>query len=260
MASPSLLRLSAFRSRHFVIVLVSALAAAAVLVIAAWSSSAQEAHEFGLGEWNRTHPQPPAASAPPAAGITGKPQREAYGSGGAGRTVCVRTCDGYYFPLSATPDSTTEAGHMCRALCPAAATETYRMRGGADAPIADATNRHGKPYSALPAAFAYRKELKAGCSCQSAAAKPMSPADDPTLKAGDIVVTENGVRVLRGSGRAPHHARDFADYRHDRSLSRATAAYLAFVDRPFQARSKGEAASAYAYEPPRPSRRHRHRR
>jgi hypothetical protein len=82
------------------------------------------------------------------------------------RTLCVRTCDGYYFPISF---STTAARfgtdrQICQAMCPGTQVELYYHRD----PTADADTMMsvaGQPYSQLPNAFRYRKELDPACSC-----------------------------------------------------------------------------------------------
>jgi hypothetical protein len=47
--------------------------------------------------------------------------------GGTFRTVCVRTCDGFYFPISYTtsPDRFREDEQTCQRLCPAAEVSLY---------------------------------------------------------------------------------------------------------------------------------------
>ncbi len=58
----------------------------------------------------------------------------------------------------------------------------------------------GQPYTALPNAFRYRKELTAGCSCRRPGqswADALKNADDATtLESGDIVVTDQNAKAL----------------------------------------------------------------
>jgi hypothetical protein len=82
------------------------------------------------------------------------------------RTMCVRLCDGYYFPISnATTHQTfvRDANH-CEASCGAEARLFYMPSGDSDA--AEMTDLTGLSYSALPNAFKYRKTLVSGCSCK----------------------------------------------------------------------------------------------
>jgi hypothetical protein len=116
--------------------------------------------------------------------------RVSYGGSG-GQAYCVRTCDGRYFPISASDGQSRVAS--CNSFCPA--SETKVVYGGS---IDYAATENGKPYSELPNAFRYRNELVAGCTCngkdQLGLAK-VKIEDDPTLRKGDIVAGANGLVV-----------------------------------------------------------------
>jgi Protein of unknown function (DUF2865) len=127
---------------------------------------------------------PPASQAPRA--------RASYGGGQA---WCVRTCDGRYFPITG-PDNQSRAA-SCNNFCPA--SETKLVYG---TEIDNAATDSGKPYSELPNAFRYRKEMVAGCTCNGkdqAGLAPISVENDPTLRKGDIVAGANGL-VVAGHG------------------------------------------------------------
>jgi hypothetical protein len=47
----------------------------------------------------------------------------------------------------------------------------------------------------------------------------MTVENDPTLRSGDIVVTDAGVRVFQGASRRPYQAKDFVDYRNTRAVA-----------------------------------------
>jgi hypothetical protein len=130
----------------------------------------------------------------------------------APRAVCVRQCDGYFFPLSAasgsTPDADQEAA--CRALCPSTGVALYFLPGHSDR-IEDAANARGESYSALPAAFRYRSAGAPICSCRSDGEPGLAYWLDPTLKTGDAIMTADGIVVFRGAvGGAPYRAEAFA--------------------------------------------------
>jgi Protein of unknown function (DUF2865) len=173
---------------------------------------------------------------PPRLRFTVRPKHDDTGTASyaGARHYCVRTCDGFYFPLSARGDASR--AEMCRALCPAAPTEVYRLGGGADS-IEDAVSERGRSYASLPTALAYRKSLKPGCSCRASGATAMAVpiTQDPTLERGDIVVTQKGVHVFAGNGRFPFRDRDFVHYRQYRGLSREVVTMLSLIDRPFRA-------------------------
>ncbi len=89
--------------------------------------------------------------------------------GGTYRTLCVRTCDGYYFPISFSTSQKRfeEDLAQCQQMCPGTETALFvhPMPGG------DAENsisyRTGQPYASLENAFAYRKMVNRECSCRS---------------------------------------------------------------------------------------------
>lgn len=89
-------------------------------------------------------------------------QGEGRGGVGGSRVVCVRTCDGYFFPLPT--GGRDGAGELCQALCPAAEMEVFSMPP--DGTVERAAGPGGKAYSELPNAARYKKQLVAGCSCR----------------------------------------------------------------------------------------------
>jgi len=120
--------------------------------------------------------------------------RAAY-SGGS-QAYCVRTCDGRYFPISASDNQSRAAS--CHSFCPA--SETKLVYGGT---IDDAATENGKLYSELPNAFRYRNEIVAGCTCNGKDQIGLAPVkieNDPTLRKGDIVVGADGLMVAGRSG------------------------------------------------------------
>jgi len=120
---------------------------------------------------------------------------------GTYHTVCVRACDGYYFPISYStlPSRFADDARACQRLCPAAEAELYSFHNpGED--MQQAVSVSGQPYTALPNAFRYRKEIIAGCSCrrpgQSWADALKNADDSSTLESGDIVVTDQNAKAL----------------------------------------------------------------
>ena len=98
--------------------------------------------------------------------------------GGSGQAFCVRSCDGRYFPVTASDNASRAAS--CNSFCPA--SETKVVYGST---IDNAATDNGKPYSELPNAFRYRNELVAGCTCNGKdqiGLAPVKVEDDPTLR------------------------------------------------------------------------------
>jgi hypothetical protein len=116
--------------------------------------------------------------------------RVRYGGGG-GQAFCVRTCDGRYFPVTASDNASRAAS--CNSFCPASETKVFYGSN-----IDNATAENGKSYSELPNAFRYRNEFVSGCTCNGKDQTGLAPVrieDDPTLRKGDIVAGENGLLV-----------------------------------------------------------------
>ncbi|MGH6859898.1 MAG: DUF2865 domain-containing protein [Phyllobacterium sp.] len=86
------------------------------------------------------------------------------------RTLCVRTCDGYYFPISFSTKRKyfTRDQNACSAMCPAGRAQLY-FHAVPEQESSDMISVVGKtPYADLPNAFNYRTlGLRAvpGCSC-----------------------------------------------------------------------------------------------
>jgi uncharacterized protein DUF2865 len=117
-----------------------------------------------------------------------QPRRPSYGGTQA---YCVRTCDGRYFPITATDGQSRAAS--CSSFCPASPTKIVYGSG-----IDHAATETGKPYSELPNAFRYRTELVAGCTCNGKdqiGLAPVTIEHDPTLRKGDIVAGADGLMV-----------------------------------------------------------------
>ncbi|MGY3483003.1 hypothetical protein ACVW1C_000886 [Bradyrhizobium sp. USDA 4011] len=144
----------------------------------------------GGGGGNPNEPLPP-------------PDPQYGGQSGTFRTVCVRTCDGAYFPISfATSQARFAADEqICKAQCPAAEASLFAYRNpGED--INQAVSISGQPYSSLPNAFKYRTEFNPSCSCKPAGqswAEALKAVDDQASAAqqGDIIVTEESARKMQ---------------------------------------------------------------
>lgn len=180
--------------------------------------------EPSLAYWNEVEPR--------RAGRERSVRLEGSESGlrsGTVRTFCVRTCDGYYFPMS--PSSTR--GDMdrdeqnCRAACPGAETSLYYHENGAEDAEAMISRGKGLRYAALKTAFVYRESstLKSQqCTCsvqpgasgitesrelrgtQDVASAPLpasrpDPVSDPeTLANADGYLSADSIRNLLSRG------------------------------------------------------------
>ena len=82
-------------------------------------------------------------------------------------TVCVRTCDGAFFPVSYFgADSRADTlGQVCRSLCPNAEVALYSFPFGGT--IDEAVSSTGEPYSSLPNAHKFEQTFEPACSCRA---------------------------------------------------------------------------------------------
>jgi hypothetical protein len=117
--------------------------------------------------------------------------------------VCVRTCDGAYFPVSF---ATYQARFLddektCKALCPATEASLFTYRNpGED--INQAVSVSGQPYSTLPNAFKFRTEFNPSCACKAAGqtwSDALKSIDEKASaeQQGDIIVTEESARKMQ---------------------------------------------------------------
>ena len=111
----------------------------------------------------------------------------------SGPAFCVRSCDGKYFPLTRGNASPVQ---MCQAFCPASATKVFYGSN-----IDSATSAAGERYADSENAFAYRKALRADCTCNGRDAAGLAPVDltmDSSLRAGDVIATTDGLVAYSG--------------------------------------------------------------
>lgn len=119
------------------------------------------------------------------------------GSEGNFITMCVRTCDGYYFPISYSsgmPNFGSDAD-QCHSRCPNADVELY-YHSVPDQESKDMISLSGKKYTDQPFAFKYRKEKPGenlSCSCKSASDFTViggaNSINDITLETGSVKPT-----------------------------------------------------------------------
>lgn len=133
------------------------------------------------------------AEVPQGGDLAPIPPGPAQPTGGA-EALCVRTCDGGFFPLVYSsrhvgPDALTE---LCKASCPNTEVKVYTRIPGQE--VKTAVGLDGTPYMSLPAALKFEKSYDPACTCK--------PANEPWAQAlegaervlghdgkGDIIVT-----------------------------------------------------------------------
>jgi hypothetical protein len=89
-----------------------------------------------------------------------------YYRGSGYRTMCVRLCDGYYWPISFSATSSGLRGDAarCENSCGTPARMFYQRSPGGDAKYM--VDLSGKRYADLENAFRYREEYVENCKCK----------------------------------------------------------------------------------------------
>ncbi len=115
-------------------------------------------------------------------------------SSGPSSGFCVRTCDGRFFPVKASRGMS--AAELCNSFCPAAETKIF-----SGSKIDYSVAPDGKRYADLDNAFLYRERMVKGCTCNGKDPYGLATLrieNDPTLKSGDIVATNDGLVTYAG--------------------------------------------------------------
>ena len=186
--------------------LVAAAALAGSLGLAPCVASAEGLFDLFFGAFQKQQQQkpPPQANffADPFNQQPAPPPRPVVASG-SGPAFCVRSCDGRYFPL--TMRGGASPIQMCQAFCPASPTKVFFGSN-----IDGASSASGERYADSDNAFAYRKALRADCTCNGRDAAGLAPVDltlDTSLRAGDVIATTSGLVAYSGaklgSGQTP---------------------------------------------------------
>ena len=180
--------------------LVAAIALTGAVAVAPRVASAEGLFDFLFGGAQKQHREAPAQAsffADPF-GLNQQPappprQVASGGSGGSGPAFCVRSCDGRYFPLARASASPVQ---MCQAFCPASPTKVFFGSS-----IDGASSSTGERYADSENAFAYRKAMRADCTCNGRDPAGLAPVDltlDSSLRPGDVIATSTGLVAYSG--------------------------------------------------------------
>jgi hypothetical protein len=168
---------------------VAVIVLAGIIAFAPRIASAESLFDFLFG--NLQKPAQASFFADPSG--TNQPARQPRIAGGFGPAFCVRSCDGRYFPLTRGNASPVQ---ICQAFCPASPTKVFY--GGS---IDGASTAAGERYADSENAYAYRKALRADCTCNGRSPSGLAPVDltlDTSLRSGDVVATTDGLVAYTG--------------------------------------------------------------
>ena len=171
-----------------------AVAAVASVIALPRMASAESIFDFFFGGFQKQQQRQGQASffADPF-GLNQQPAPPRAVASASGPAFCVRSCDGKYFPLARGNAAPLQ---MCQAFCPASATKVFF---GSSIDGAYASN--GEHYADSENAFAYRKALRADCTCNGRDPAGLAPVDltlDTLLRPGDVVATTDGLVAYSG--------------------------------------------------------------
>ena len=154
-------------------------------------SAAEDLLDFFFGGGQKQQQQPSSFGNPSNNNPQSPPPRPVVVS--AGPAFCVRSCDGKYFPLMRGAASPAQ---MCQAFCPASPTKVFFGSS-----IDRAYAATGERYADSENAFAYRKALRADCTCNGHSPAGLASVDlamDGSLRSGDAVATAGGLAAYSG--------------------------------------------------------------
>jgi len=132
---------------------------------------------------------------------------------GGGRLICVKTCDGSFFPLTTPPGGGQSANEMCQALCPGTETLAFAYPGGDQGLNRAASLSGNQPYTSLANAFKFRKSFDESCACkkqdESWAVVLRKAESMLEQRKGDLIVTaEQAEELSRPKAQAARKAAD----------------------------------------------------
>jgi hypothetical protein len=139
--------------------------------------------------------QPPPAGQQPSFEEVRPPDDEDLRPHGGSQAVCVRECDGGFFPLplSARQSDPDQLAGLCQALCPNAPVSVYTRSPNQEISTAVSLG-DDSPYSELPNALKFEKSFDPACTCKPPGqswAEALAGAEEVLGRArkSDIVVT-----------------------------------------------------------------------
>jgi len=129
---------------------------------------------------------------------TGKNRRR-IPAGGTFRTMCVRTCDGFAFPISFATgkDQFVNDAARCTEMCPAADTELFVYKNPGQNQ-ADMVSLSGIVYGEMENAYRHQREYVKGCSCRAGRNAQAGSNMTPLTDSADSMIGSAGQTEANG--------------------------------------------------------------
>jgi len=129
---------------------------------------------------------------------------------GGSMAVCVKSCDGSFFPVSysAHRGNLDELNDLCHALCPNAEVTLYTRSLSRD--MKSAVSIGGEPYRDSQNAFRFEKAVEPSCSCKAPGQSWVQALADAervlgSQRRGDMIVTpQQAEEMSRPKEAKPH--------------------------------------------------------
>ncbi len=149
------------------------------------------------------------------------------------RAICVRVSDGYFFPTG-NFGNFAALQSACDVQCPNMETRLFLYEKGSDK-IEDAKDaRNGAVYSAISSSFIVPpldKQAHGSHPLMQTASAVSGIFTDPTLRRGDLVVTQKGIRMFKGRNHFPYQEADFTALRKAEGIPKERLAMLTAMER-----------------------------
>ncbi len=210
---------------------------------AAFESDGERPRHYASSEWERPRHRASSELERPRHYASSEPDRVRHYSivdpdpvapaADGERRVCVRTCDGFFFPITGASSRHAARQESCRSLCPDAETKLFTIPAGSEN-ISDAVSEDGQTYPQFVAKLTSARNDAKSCACHviaDDATHSQALLNDRTLRVGDSVVTKDGVKVFEGGRSTPYKSSDFLSLAETRNISPSTRSALAAIDR-----------------------------
>ncbi|UVC13041.1 DUF2865 domain-containing protein [Mesorhizobium onobrychidis] len=122
--------------------------------------------------------------------------------GGEFRTMCVRTCDGYFFPMSnaASLGDFERDQKNCDSSCPGTEMQVFYTRGIGDDSADMTSSVTGRPYNEMPTAYLYKQPETSrppACGCNAAQNFEIIAGNPPSPEQTEADVETNPMPVAK---------------------------------------------------------------
>ncbi|SDG33901.1 DUF2865 domain-containing protein [Pelagibacterium luteolum] len=123
------------------------------------------------------------------------------------RTVCVRTTDGFYWPISfsTTDQYVAQDAIQCHEMCPGGEVALFSYRNPGEEPE-DMISLSGTPYRSMPYAFKFRTEIDKTSSCKIRPSNSIQTVADAGSGSSIVALAPVDIPLPQADPRGPNVA------------------------------------------------------